>query len=240
MSTNGLTTWFAALVLSVLAPFATAQSFVIDTSGTAMTGLWNNANEAGWGTAVIHQYGIMFVTMYTYDGGGSPVWYVASNCTVTGNRCSGSLYKVTGGSSPTVPWNGAGRIVSTVGTLTFSFSDLNTATMTFTINGASGFKEISRSAFASPPTPTNPVAATCTASNFTLAKFDAIARGMTLDQVNRTIGCMNHAASTQRDAFRVVYVWANLGGNQIILVFFEPTGTTVTFDGPIFKTSSGF
>lgn len=235
-----LRTWLAALLFALGSPIATAQSFAIDTSGTSMTGLWNNPNEAGWGTAVIHQYGIMFVTMYTYDGDGSPTWYVASDCSVTANRCSGSLYRVTGGSPPTVPWNGSNRIVAPVGTLTLSFSDLNTAAMTFAINGASGSKGIRRYAFASPPTPTNPVSETCMAGHFTLAKYNAIARGMTLDQVNQTIGCRNDALLTQRDPFTVIYVWANRGGNQLILVFFDATGTFVCSDCPIFKEASGF
>ena len=244
---HGWLSLLATLVLLSISP--PAASYTIDTSSTStspMTGLWNNANEPGWGTAIIQQYGTMFVTMYTYDGSGNPVWYVASSCAVAGNGCTGSLYKVTGGSPPTVTWNGNNKAVTAVGTLTASFSDANTGTMAFTINGASGSKVITRNVFATAPAGGSPVAATCTASNFTLPKVDAIALGMTLDQVNQIIGCPNNPMYTQRSERYVAYAWANPSGSQSIVVFFDPTGTTVTAptsqpgQPQFFKYSSGF
>lgn len=159
-----LNTCFVALSLALVSPMA--QSFTIDTSSTStspMTGLWNNENESGWGTAIIQQYGTMFVTMYTYDGNGNPVWYVASNCPVASDGCTGSLYKVAGGSSPTTTWNGANKAVTEVGALTLAFSDANTGTMNFTINGVSGSKAITRSVFATAPA-TNTADRICTGS----------------------------------------------------------------------------
>ena len=145
---------FIACALTLLAP--NAHSFTIDTSSSAassMTGLWNNATEAGWGTAVIQQFGMMFVTMYSYDASGTPVWYVASACAVSADRCSGPLYRVTGGRAPTVAWNAPSTVVAQVGTLTMTFADLNNATMAFTIDGSSGSKVVSRYVFALAPTP---------------------------------------------------------------------------------------
>lgn len=149
-----LIAWFVALAVVLASPIA--QSFTIDASSTStspMTGLWNNDNEPGWGVTVIQQYGMMFVTMYAYDGSGNPIWYVASACPVSGNGCTGPLYKVTGGSPLTAPWNGTNKIVTPVGTLSLAFSDLNTGTMTFTINGITGSKGFKRDVFAlAPPT----------------------------------------------------------------------------------------
>jgi hypothetical protein len=109
--------------------------------------LWWNPAESGWGVALSQQYAMIFVTMYAYDGSGNPVWYVASSCPVSGSGCSGDLYQVTGGSAPTVAWNGANKVVSKVGSASFAFTDGSTGTMTYTINGVSGPKVITRQLF---------------------------------------------------------------------------------------------
>ncbi|CAN5323361.1 hypothetical protein BH11PSE11_BH11PSE11_28820 [soil metagenome] len=124
---------------------------IFASSGTApvadFTALWWNANESGWGLALTQQFGIIFVAIYTYDAAGKPIWYVASNCAVGGNGCSGDLFQVTGGTAPTVPWNGGNRTVTKVGAVTFAFSDAATGTMNFTVNGVAGSKAITRQLF---------------------------------------------------------------------------------------------
>ena len=137
------------LAFSLLSPLA--QGFTIDTSSTSispMTGLWNNVNEDGWGTMIVQQYDMMFVTMYTYDGSGNPTWYVASACAVVGDHCSGSLYKVTGGSAPTAPWSAPNKAVSTAAAnFTITFADVDHGTMSYTLNNVSATKSITRSIF---------------------------------------------------------------------------------------------
>jgi len=113
-----------------------------------MSGLWWNASESGWGVNLIRQFGIVFVTMFTYDSAGLPVWYVASNCEVSGEGCSGELYKVTAGSELTEDWNGDNLNVDPVGTISFLFTGRNDGTMTFEINGVSGTKVIERQIWA--------------------------------------------------------------------------------------------
>ena len=109
--------------------------------------LWWNENESGWGLAITQQYGMIFATMYTYDASGNPVWYVASSCPLSGNSCSGDLYQVTGGSALTVAWNDAAKVVTKVGTVNFVFQNSSAGTLTYTINGVSGSKTISRQLF---------------------------------------------------------------------------------------------
>jgi hypothetical protein len=90
-------------------------------------------------------------------------------------------------------------------------------------------------------TPTSPVAATCVASNFTTAAFNAIQLGMTLSQVNQTLGCANDPFFTQRNIYQVTHAWsAQVGGS--IIVYFDAAGTIVTgINGSnMFKSSSGF
>ncbi|WP_239235341.1 RCC1 domain-containing protein [Candidatus Nitrotoga sp. BS] len=109
--------------------------------------LWWNENESGWGLAITQQFGMIFATMYTYDASGNPVWYVASSCPLSGNSCAGDLYQVTGGSAPTVAWNDAAKVVTKVGTVNFTFQNSSAGTLTYTINGVSGVKVISRQLF---------------------------------------------------------------------------------------------
>lgn len=92
------------------------------------------------------------------------------------------------------------------------------------------------------PTSTSPVPTTCAASNLTTAAFNAIQLGMTVAQVNQTIGCAYAPSSTQRTMNEVVYAWTPPMSAAMILVFFDASGTTVTGIGGlnIFKQSMGF
>lgn len=123
--------------------FATGQQ----PSPTDFSDLWWNANESGWGVALSHQYNTIFAVVFGFDANGSPVWYVASDCQVVGNYCSGNLYHVSGGSMPTQFWNGNNLQINNVGVIEFQFADANFGTMNFFINGASGSKTITRQSF---------------------------------------------------------------------------------------------
>jgi|GEM_PF-1938188 len=114
------------------------------------TDMWWNANESGWGVAITQQYGMIFAAWYTYEIDGTPVWYVASSCPVVGTSCTGVLYRVTGGSPLTAPWNGAGKVVNNVGQITFNFIGPEAGTMTGNINGTPFTRSISREKFADP------------------------------------------------------------------------------------------
>lgn len=132
-------------------PPAIAFTADMTSANGSLSGLWNNAAESGWGASLIHQYGIIFATFYTYDNAGYPVWYVASSCAVSGSGCAGSLYSVSGGTGLTAQWSETNKAVTEVGTVAFTFTDANTGTMTFTINGVHGSKSITKSVFASAP-----------------------------------------------------------------------------------------
>lgn len=118
-------------------------------------GLWWNPNEDGWGMSITQHGSMIFVAVYTYDQAGQPTWYVMSSCPVIGNGCSGDLYEVTGGTLPTVAWNGSGLKVNKVGTGTLTFTNADNGAFAFTINGTAGSKAISRQVFrAGTATPT--------------------------------------------------------------------------------------
>jgi hypothetical protein len=106
--------------------------------------LWWNADESGWGTALTRQYGTMFAAIYTYDASGKPIWYVASNCPMVVNSCTGALYQVGGGVAPTASWSNPKLTVTQVGTVSFLFTDSSIGTMNITVNGVTTSKAITR------------------------------------------------------------------------------------------------
>lgn len=111
------------------------------------TDLWWNPDESGWGVALTQQYDIIFAAWYTYNAVGQAVWYVASNCAVSGNACSGDVYEASGGSMLTSIWNGSHKLVKQVGNVTFTFSDAGNGSMSYTLNGIGGSRSITRQGF---------------------------------------------------------------------------------------------
>lgn len=117
-------------------------------------GLWWNANESGWGMTLTQRGTTIFSAIYTYDATGTPVWYTMTNCPLTGgNRCTADLYSVNGATSPTVPWNSSGAQVAKVGTGTLVFSDNNNAVFSYTLNGVTTSRNITRQIYATGPNP---------------------------------------------------------------------------------------
>jgi hypothetical protein len=115
---------------------------------TPYLGLWYNPSESGWGMSLTqHSSNIIFAALYTYDQPGNPAWYVMPSCPVLSGACTGSIYRVTGGTTPAQPWNGANKLVTTAGTGTITFTDANHGKFTFTLNGVAGSKVIERQLF---------------------------------------------------------------------------------------------
>jgi len=116
------------------------------TTGVDYTDLWWNPNESGWGMAITQQASLMFLAWYVYDSSGKPMWYVSSNCAVTGSGCTGKLYRTTG--PALAPTFDSSKIqVFTVGSVTLTFSDADHGTLSYTVDGVSGTKSITRQVF---------------------------------------------------------------------------------------------
>jgi hypothetical protein len=110
--------------------------------------LWWNPAESGWGANITHQGDILFATLFTYDASGKGMWLVMSDGVKTGDASySGKLYVTHGPPFSSVPFNPAAVGLTEVGTMTFTFSDGNTGTMAYTVNGASVTKQIQRQVF---------------------------------------------------------------------------------------------
>lgn len=121
---------------------AAASTYSIDYSD-----LWGggqpNPTENGWGLNLIQQGDVIFATWFVYGQNGAPTWYSATLNASGGSTFSGQLVFVPSGSYFGGPWGGtpAGNVV---GNATVSFSDANTGTLSYSVNGAQVTKPISR------------------------------------------------------------------------------------------------
>ena len=130
------------------------------------TALWWNAAESGWGVALTQQFGTIFAALYSYDAVGNPAWYVVTNCPLVASGCTGDLFRFNGGVSPTDAWSGTGIAPTKVGTMSFAFNGSAAALMSYTLNGSSSSRLITRNIFyTAPALPSAPVANIANAGN---------------------------------------------------------------------------
>ncbi len=109
---------------------------------------WGGNAQNGWGVAINQQYRTLFSVWYTYDTSGKTVWYVIPGGSWTAaNVFTGTAYRTTGSPWAGAAYNLAALIAQPVGTVTFTFNDLNNAVMSYTIDGVSGSKPIVRQPF---------------------------------------------------------------------------------------------
>jgi len=125
-------------------------------------------SENGWGLNITHQGNTLFATWFTYDTDGSPMWLVMSNgmrqmdTTYEGgyygggmmsyynNTYQGDLYRTAGPAFNAAAFD-PGAVVSTpVGTMSLNFDDMNSPSLTYTVNGVTQTKTLTRQVFANP------------------------------------------------------------------------------------------
>ena len=123
---------------------------VVDSTPVASYGdlWWGGASQNGWGVAINQQYRTLFCVWYTYDTNGAPAWFVVPGGQWTNaTTFTGTAYRTT--SSPWLghPYDASALGFSAAGSVTFSFTDLSHAVMTYTIDGVTQSKPITRQAF---------------------------------------------------------------------------------------------
>ena len=109
---------------------------------------WWNPLESGWGIS-IHQHTSdrLFAVWFVYSPSGQPVWYTLQPGEWTSSKdYTGPVYKTTGPYFG-VPFDSTQVGVAQVGVGTLSFTDSNTATFSYTVEGVSGSKPITRLSF---------------------------------------------------------------------------------------------
>ncbi len=105
--------------------------------------------ENGWGFTIGQQGSSLFNVFYVYDNLGKPQWVVMPGgvWNAAYSSFSGPLYIPAG--SPFSAYDPAKfNVGNSVGTATLNFRDASTATLSYTINGVTGSKVISRLVFA--------------------------------------------------------------------------------------------
>jgi hypothetical protein len=127
---------------------------------TNYTDLWWAAppgSEAGWGINLTHQGDIIFATWFTFDHDHTPRWMVVQvNKTGPGTYAGTEVFRLTGPAFNAVPFPGIGTPGGPtgviVGTASFTFSDGNNAMFSYTVDGVTQSKAITREVFISPGT----------------------------------------------------------------------------------------
>ena len=118
---------------------ASAVTVIPTQSPGPLSGLWWNPAESGWGIDFTQRGNIVFAVWYTYDAAGAPKWYVASRCELPASSaagsCSAPLYEATGPGFFGTSFDPAAVHLSQAGTLSLSFSDANTGTMSYSVAG---------------------------------------------------------------------------------------------------------
>lgn len=135
-----------AAVLATLWVMITATTSYGSTFSTDFSDLWWNAAESGWGVNVAHQGDTLFLTFFVYGADGLPTWYSGSDTRFVGE--AGGVLTYAGQLHDTRGILGAGSTSTRlVGTVTMAFDTINTATLTYTINGATTTKRVTRYTF---------------------------------------------------------------------------------------------
>ena len=123
------------------------------TAAPSYQGLWLRTpfeQESGWGINFTHQGTSLFATWFTYATDGSGMWLVMSDGHQTGaGKYEGTLYRTTGPGFNAQTFTPIAQSNYTlVGNFAVTFSDSNTGSMTYTVNGVSQTKPIARYVFA--------------------------------------------------------------------------------------------
>jgi len=108
--------------------------------------------ESGWGVNLAHQGDTIFATWFTYDLDGTPMWLSVTAPKTAAGAYGGTLYRTTGPAYNAVPFLPSAVVRTEVGTAAFAFTDGNTGTFAYTVNGVSQTKPITREVFQSPGT----------------------------------------------------------------------------------------
>jgi lysyl endopeptidase len=114
------------------------------------TDLWWNPKESGWGLNINHQGHTLFVTIFTYDQLGRPLWLVAPSVTRhPSGYWEGTLYETAGPAFNAVPWTAVSQSIA--GTARLTFTSLSKADLSYSYDGMRVSKSIQRQVFAVPP-----------------------------------------------------------------------------------------
>ena len=91
-------------------------------------------SESGWGVNFTHQGDNIFATWFTYDFDGTPLWLSATLAKTAPGIYTGALVRTTGPAFSAMPFNPAMVMRTTVGTLTVTFANGDSASYAYTVS----------------------------------------------------------------------------------------------------------
>jgi len=108
--------------------------------------------ESGWGINFAQQGDVVFATWFTYDLTGK-AWWLSATLNRTGvNTYAGSLLQTHGPAFNSVPFSPSLVTSTAVGTATINFANNDNGTFSYTVNGVSQTKSITREVYGALPT----------------------------------------------------------------------------------------
>jgi hypothetical protein len=105
---------------------------------------WGDTIENGWGINIAQQGRQLFPVWYTYNSQGNATWFAVPGGTWNGNVFTGDIYSTTSSAWLGVQYVPGSFAVNKVGTMTLTFTDQSNAVMTYTVNGLTQSKTITR------------------------------------------------------------------------------------------------
>lgn len=137
----------AGLAACSLALSAHASS----TTSIDYTDLWWNPAESGWGAGVTLQGDVVFLTLFVYGTDGTPSYFVASDMrrAAPGTPTYQGTLFATNGPWFGGPFNPASVTVRTVGSANLAFASPTSGTLTYTVDGTTVTKAITRQSWRS-------------------------------------------------------------------------------------------
>jgi hypothetical protein len=134
---------------NVATNFAGTSGSVTGAAAVNYQGLWYNPTEAGWGINFAHDGDTIFASWFTYDLTGKGTWLVMSATKTGPNTYTGSFIQGTGPAFDAVPFPplgspGGATVSGLSGTGTLTFTDANNALFSYTVNGITQTKAITR------------------------------------------------------------------------------------------------
>jgi hypothetical protein len=147
-----------AIIPNVATNFDGSSASVAAAAGVNYQGLWFNPAEAGWGINFAHDGDTIFASWFTYDLTGKGTWLVMTATKTGPNAYTGSLIQGTGPAFDAVPFPplgspGGATVSGLSGTGTLTFTDANNALFSYTVNGITQTKAITRQLLGSAPLP---------------------------------------------------------------------------------------
>ena len=109
-------------------------------------------SEAGWGIGIAHEDNVIFATWFAYGNDGAPLWLSVTATKGTNGSYGGDLMQTTGPAFGSGEFDPSRVSARQVGVATLSFDDGNSGTFSYTLQGVSRAKAITRLLFRPPGT----------------------------------------------------------------------------------------